>query len=269
MSGDVREEKLSFWKRQLEGAPTVLPLPTDHPRREVQTFNGGSLRAELPAGLSQSLKALCRRESVTLYMASFAAFGVLLGRLTGSDDILVGTAVAGRTRPEVEGVIGQFVNLLAMRARLDGDPTFRELLARARETTLRSFAHQEMPFWELVREMDADRDSSRPPLVQVGFAAHHDDNNIIESEDEQPELESRVYTIDTNRAALELLLSVDETPEGFYATVSYNTDLFDEATAQALLSDYRALLEAAVEEPGRRVSELTRVAEERGEELAA
>ncbi|MDT5270424.1 MAG: hypothetical protein QOH49_2610, partial [Acidobacteriota bacterium] len=264
MSGGARDEELSFWKRQLEGALTFLPLPTDHPRMEVQTFKGGSLRTQLPVELQQSLKALCRRESVTLYMASLAAFSVLLKGYTGREDILVGTGVGGRTRPEVENVIGQFVNLLAMRTRLDGDPTFRELLARVRETTLKSFAHQGMPFWELVKEFAADADPSRPPLVQVGFVAHHEEGEAIEP---STETVSSIYTIETNRAAFDVLVSLDDTPAGLFATFNYNTDLFEEATAQRMLGHFRELLVAAVEDPTQRISEMPTPAEDAIEEL--
>jgi non-ribosomal peptide synthetase component F len=178
--------------------------------------------------------------------------------------------VAGRSRGEVAGLIGQFVNVLALRTRLDGDPTFRELLARVRETTLKSFAHQEAPFWELVKEFAPGRDPAYPPLVQVGLVAHHTAGGAADAAPLAGEgaLESSIYPLGTNRTAFELLLTLEETPEGFFVIVTYNTDLFDEATAVRVFEDFRALLGAAAEEPGRRVSELRAAEEEERHELA-
>jgi amino acid adenylation domain-containing protein len=270
LSDGALDSELSFWRRQLEGAPITLPLPTDRPRPPRQTFRGEHLRLRLPDELHESLTALCRRDSVTLYMAALAAFNVLLRRYTGRDDILVGTGVAGRSRGEVAGLIGQFVNALVLRTRLDGDPTFRELLARVRETTLKSFAHQEMPFWELVKEFAPDRDLAYGPLVQVGLVAHHTGERAAEAAPIGGEggLESSIYTLGTNRTPFELLLTLEETPEGFFVIVTYNADLFDPSTAERVFDDFSALLGAVAENPGRRISELRTAEEDERKELA-
>ena len=151
--GEVLNEQLDYWKRQLAGAPTRLDLLTDRPRPAVQTFRGASRQLELSPELTQGLKALSLREKASLFMTLLAAFQVLLFRYTGQEDIVVGSPIAGRNRGEVEGLIGFFVNTLALRTDLSGDPTFLEVLRRVREVALEAYDHQDLPFERLVDDL--------------------------------------------------------------------------------------------------------------------
>src|SRR5205085_6270817 len=157
LQGDVLEEQSAYWRRQLGGGLPILELPTDRARPALQTYNGASLSFPLSPALSQSLKALCKAEGVTLFMTLLAAFKVLLYRYTGQEDVIVGSPIANRHRQELEGLIGFFVNTLAMRTDLSGNPTFRELLGRVRETALGAYAHQDLPFEYLVEQLQPDR----------------------------------------------------------------------------------------------------------------
>ena len=167
--GSALEGQLAYWRAALAGLPEALDLPTDHPYPAQQTFDGGRESIDLPADLMARLMAAGRREGATLYMVLLAAFQALLGRYSGQTDLAVGTPVAGRPRPELEGLIGFFVNTLVLRADLSGNPTVREHLARVRETCLGAQAHQDVPFERLVDELRPQRDLSRNPLFQAMF----------------------------------------------------------------------------------------------------
>ncbi|HVG44784.1 MAG TPA: amino acid adenylation domain-containing protein, partial [Longimicrobium sp.] len=171
LRGEVLERQLGYWKGRLAGAP-ALELPEDHPRPAVPGLNGAGCDAPLPAEAVARLEEAAREEGATPFMAMLAVACALLHRWTGQDDIVVGTVVAGRTRAETEALIGFFVNTLALRTDLSGDPTFRELLRRVRQVTLEAYAHQELPFEKLVDELKVERSLSRPPLVQVAFTVH-------------------------------------------------------------------------------------------------
>jgi condensation domain-containing protein len=169
LSGEVLEEQLDYWRRQLAGAPPALGLPTDRPRPQVATYHGAVEKFELSAELSESLKKLGRSEGATPFMTLLAAFYALLYRYSGQEEIVVGSPVAGRTRAETEGLIGFFVNTLALRTDLRGNPRFVELLKRVREVCLGAYGHQEVPFEKLVAELQPGRDMSRHPFFQVMF----------------------------------------------------------------------------------------------------
>ncbi|HEX6862469.1 MAG TPA: condensation domain-containing protein, partial [Thermoanaerobaculia bacterium] len=252
LEGEGLESLRSAWRRLLEGVPTVLELPTDRPRSAVQGHRGTVRSVSLDGDLAQALEALGRQEGCTVYMTLLAAFQVLIGSLSRQDDFLIGTPVAGRSRGETEGMIGFFVNMLALRARLGDRPTFRQLLARVRETTLAAWAHQEMPFDELVRDLRPERDPSRAPLLQVVLA----------------EQESPAWDLDLPQVAAELLppaeavarydlsLTAVHRPGGLELHLTCDADLFDESTAERLLDRWVNLLRAACERPDARIDEL-------------
>ncbi|REG24939.1 acyl-CoA synthetase (AMP-forming)/AMP-acid ligase II, partial [Archangium gephyra] len=170
LQGEALQRGLAYWKSQLSGAPASLELPTDKPRPTVRSQRGASLPVSLPREQWEALKALARAEGSTPFMLLQAAFQVLLFRYSGQEDFCLGTPVAGRPRPELDGLIGFFVNTLVLRARLGGNPSFRSLLHQVRETTLSAYAHQDMPFERLVEELRPSRDLSRSPLFQVMLA---------------------------------------------------------------------------------------------------
>src|SRR3989440_9084203 len=173
VQGEVLEGQLAYWQQHLAGAPAVLELPTDRPRPAVQTFRGALHSFELPKPLSQGLKKLSQGEGVTLFMTLLAAFQTLLLRYTGQADLVVGSPIANRTRAEIEGLIGFFVNTLALRTDLSGDPSFRQLLVRGRRVALGAYAHPDVPFERVVEAGHPDRSLSHSPLFQVVFALDH------------------------------------------------------------------------------------------------
>ncbi|HYR12469.1 MAG TPA: condensation domain-containing protein, partial [Longimicrobium sp.] len=169
VAGEVLEKQLAWWKGRLEGAPALLELPTDHPRPAVPTHRGAHEQATFPREVLARLNELARAEGGTLYMVLVAAFGVLLSRYAGTDDVVVGSPIAGRTSDEVEGLIGFFINTLALRTDLSGDPTFREVVRRVREMTLAAYEHQDLPFEKVVEALAPERSLAHSPLFQVMF----------------------------------------------------------------------------------------------------
>ena len=167
LRGEALEAQLAYWRGKLGGTLEPLELPTDRPRPPVQTFRGGTLWTEVPGEVAEALRRLAREEKGSLFMVLLAALQLLLARLSGQEDVVVGSPIAGRPRVETEELIGLFLNTLALRTDLAGDPTFRELLARVRETTLGAYAHQEVPFEALLAELRPARDLSRTPVFQV------------------------------------------------------------------------------------------------------
>ncbi|HEX2269377.1 MAG TPA: amino acid adenylation domain-containing protein [Pyrinomonadaceae bacterium] len=252
LRGEVLDQQLAYWREHLSGAPPSLELPTDRPRPAVQSFNGARYSFALSRDLSARLAELSRREDATLFMTLLAAFYVLLYRYTGETDIVVGTPVANRNRQELESLIGFFVNTLAVRVDLSGDPTFRELLAQVREVSLGAYAHQDLPFEMLVEELSPVRDPSRNPLFQVMFAFQ----NTPEAASRQLELRINPVDVKTARAQFDLTLDVTGVEGQFHVTFVYNTDLFDASTIQLTGEHFKVLLTGLVHGPGRPISTL-------------
>ncbi len=256
LHGRIFEDQLSYWKRQLSGA-AVLDLPTDRPRPAVQTFRGAKKFAAFPKNLVEELKALSRREGATLFMTLLAAFQTLLHRYTGQDDIVVGSPIAGRTLPELEGLIGVFINTLVLRGNLSGNPTFTELLARVRKAALEAYEHQELPFEKLVEELRPDRDPGRTPLFQVMFVFENTPRAALNIGG----LEAAPFEADTGAAKFDLTLSIAEAGGSLEATLEYNTDLFEPATVRRMSDHFQTLLEGMVANPEQRLSELPMLTE--------
>ena len=252
LQGQLLEAQFSYWKRQLGGAPPLVELPTDRPRPPLQTYRGATHLLMLPGTLSQRLQSLSQREGVTLFMMLLGAFEVLLHRYTGQDDIVVGTPIAGRNRPEIEGLIGFFVNTLVLRTDLSGDPTFRELLGRVRGVTLGAYDHQDLPFERLVEELQPERNLSHNPLFQVAFAFQ----DAYASALHLPGLTATPVKVDTATALFDLTLFVEEHARGLRLVLEYNTDLFDAATIARMMGHFQTLLEGIVANSDRRLSGL-------------
>ncbi len=252
LQGEVLERQISYWKQRLAGSPPALELPTDRPRPAVQTFRGALKPFRLSPELSKALEELSLREGATLFMTLLAAFQTLLYRYSGQEDIIVGSAIANRTHPETERLIGYFVNILVLRTDLSGDPSFRQLLRRVREVTLEAYAHQELPFEKLVGELQLDRDPSRTPLAQVGFALQ----NVPVSTLELPELSLSPLEEENPTAKFDLTLFMSQHPEYLSGVFEYNTDLFDASTIARMLDHFQRLLEGIVADPDQRLSAL-------------
>lgn len=250
LQGARLEEQVAYWRQQLSGSPAVLELPTDRPRPSVQTFRGATERFTLPPDLTDALRTLSRREGGTLYMTLLAAFGAVLSRYSRQEDISIGTPIANRTRAETEGLIGFFVNTLVMRLDLTGNPSLRTLLRRVREVALGGFAHQDLPFEQLVEILNPERDQSYSPLFQVMFVLQ---NAPVKAA--LPGLDVTPATLNTGTAKFDLTLFLEEGPEGLTGQLEYNTDLFSPAIT-GLISHFRTLLEAAVADPDQAVTRL-------------
>ena len=253
IQGEVLETQLAYWKKQLAGAPTLQELPTDRRRPAVQTYVGAARSFELPVDLSEEIRALSRREGVTLFMTLLAAFQTLLHRYTRKDDIIVGTAASTRNRIETEELIGTFANNLVLRTDFSGNPAFRELLARVREVALGAYAHQDLPFEKLVEELKPRRGMSHTPLFKVVFVLHQ---TTLEQNLKLPGLTLSPLEVDLGTTRFDLTLSIIEGAESLRGWIQYNTDLFEEATIKRLARNYETILEGIVADPEQRLSEL-------------
>ncbi|MES1241756.1 MAG: amino acid adenylation domain-containing protein [Acidobacteriota bacterium] len=265
LRGEVLDEQLAWWRRELDGAPTLLDLPADRPRPAVQSFRGGTVPVSIPAALSETLRAAGRREGATLFMILLAAVQALLHADSGQDDVLVGSPVAGRGRAELEGLIGLFVNVLVLRGRCGGAPSFRELLARVRSAALGAFAHQDLPFERLVEGLGLERSLSHNPLFQVSFALQ----NAPLQDLEVPGLRLSPLPMQGATAKFDLSVVLWEAESGLEGTVEFAADLFDAATARRLAQRLVVLLEGAAAAPELPLADLPRLSEEERHQLLA
>jgi non-ribosomal peptide synthetase component F len=248
LQGEVLEAQIAYWKDQLADAPATVDLPTDHPRPAVQTFRGAHESLVLPGELQEELQRLGRQEGATPFMTFLAAFMVLLYRYTNQDDLVVGTPVANRNRVETEGLIGCFVNALALRIDISGNPGFRELLRRVREVCLGAYGHQDLPFDRLVEELQVVRDLSRNPLFQVMFVLHNTALRTVEL----PGLTLSPVEGDSETAHFDLTLQIADTDQGLTAALVYNTNLFDAGTIARMLGHFQTLLAGVIADPEQR-----------------
>jgi amino acid adenylation domain-containing protein len=243
-------EQLAYWKRRLADSAAQPGLPTDRPRPPVQDVRGTALRVRLPAPLLGRLRALSEQEGATLFMTLLAGFQALLGRWSGQEDISVGTPVANRTRIETEGLIGFFVNTLVQRVDLSGDPNFRELLARVRSGAVDAWAHQDVPFEQVVNAVAPPRDRARTPLFQVLFVLQ----NATELVARAGELELQVVDLPTTASKFDLTLSLREADGELHGNFELATALYEPATIERLWAVYLELLEQVVAKPESRYS---------------
>ncbi len=251
LQGEVLQAQLSYWKQQLAGAPAALDLPTDHPRPAARNIRGAMEVLSLPSELWASLQLLSQRQGVTPFMLLLAALQVLLHRYTGQSDIVIGTDIANRTTAETEGLIGFFVNQIVLRSHVKPELSFREVLARAREVTLGAYAHQDLPFEELVKALNPERSLAHAPLFQVKLTFARTGSALA-----LPGLTTRSLVGNTGVAKLDLTLAVTETPKGLTLACEYSTDLFDADTIVRLLGHLRTLLESVATNLDQRVAAL-------------
>ncbi|MFP2956465.1 amino acid adenylation domain-containing protein [Myxococcus sp. 1LA] len=251
LEGPGMEAQLAYWKKQLAG-PQVLELPTDRPRPARWTGRGGRLVVSVDKPLMDAVWAVGRREGATPFMVLTAAFQTLLHRYSGQDDIIVGTSAAGRNRPELEGLIGCFLNTLAIRGDFSRAPTFVELLRQVKTASIGAYAHQEIPFERLVDELRVPRDPSRMPLVQAMLTFH----NTPPVEVRTPGLGVKMLELDIGATKVDLSLELRETPGGLTGGLEYPADLFDLSTVELLWERFVRLLQGIAANPARRVSEL-------------
>ncbi len=255
---ELLNKQLAFWREQLAASDAgqrqlpVLQMPTDRPRPAEQTFAGSKEPVHIPPALAQKLHRLSQQENVTLFMALLAAFQTLLYRYTGQDDLIVGMPIAGRRQRETEGLIGYFVNTLALRTDLSGDPTFRELLQRVRPVVLGALDNQDLPVEKIIEVLKPERDLSRPLLFQTMLILRTAPKPALAL----PGLEIKPVDAAAHTAQVDLTLSLTDTADGLIGSLEYNTDLFDRGTMQRFLSHFQVLLDGIVADPDRRLSDL-------------
>ncbi|MFF1925985.1 amino acid adenylation domain-containing protein, partial [Streptomyces sp. NPDC058221] len=250
--------QLAYWRAEMAGAPEETPLPTDRARPAVPSGRGGSVAFRVPPATTAALGRLARKSATSTFMVLHAALAAVLHRVGSGEDVVIGTPVAGRTDEALEPLVGFFVNTLALRADVSGDPAFRELLARVRDTDLAAYAHQDLPFERLVEEVRPARSLSRHPLFQVMLTL----NNTPAPRPELPGLRTRIHEVDTAAAKFDLSFGFTERPgtgeDGAFldGTLEFGRDLFDSATARRITEWFLTLTAHAVDAPDTPVGDL-------------
>jgi aspartate racemase len=247
---DVLNLGFDYWKKQLSGELPVLQLPTDQPRPAAQTFHGAMQSFTLSAELSAGLRELSRQAGVTLFMTFLAAFDTLLHRYSGQEDILVGSVTSGRNFPGAEKLLGFFLNTVVLRTDLSGDPTFRELLERARNVTVGALSHDDVPLDELVKQLHPQRNLSSNPLFQVLLSFEPSLSTV------DPGWNLTAIDVETGTAKFDLCLVLDDRAEGLQGRLIYSIDLFDSGTITRMIGHWQTLLESIVAGPGCHISKL-------------
>ncbi|HEV7667183.1 MAG TPA: amino acid adenylation domain-containing protein [Thermoanaerobaculia bacterium] len=266
LSGPALEERLAWWRDRLGGELPVLELPLDRPRPPFQRFRGAKLPVAFPTGLTERLRGLAHDRGATLFMVLLAGFETLLHRYTRQTDLVVGTPVAGRTRSEIEGLIGLFLNNLPLRANLSGDPSFIELLAQVRETTVGAYGHQDLPFERLVEELRVRRDLARSPIFQVMLSLETMAAATIEPAES---LSWSRLEADVGASRYEWTFFLSDGGGDVRGILEYDTDLFDETTVRRMVGHWTRLLAAATGDSGTSLSRLRLLSEDEERQLIA
>ncbi|HKT49921.1 MAG TPA: amino acid adenylation domain-containing protein [Candidatus Angelobacter sp.] len=244
MEGDILQEQLGYWCKQLAGIEP-LELPLDHERPVMPSYRGGQIIRQFSPELAAGLKNLGRNSDVTLFMVLLAGYQIMLQRYTGRSDLVIGTPVANRTRPELERLIGFFVNMLVLRTSLDPDLAVANLLTRIRGVCLDAYAHQDLPFEKLVEELAPERDISRNPLFQVVLALQNAPARILHLQG----LEVTVHPANTQSSRFDLTLLMEEAEGALKAGLDYNADIFEPNTVERMLGHFEAVLQGMVDDP--------------------
>jgi amino acid adenylation domain-containing protein len=252
LRGEALEKQASYWKERLKGAPALLELPTDYSRPNQQTLSGARETVRFSSALTDSVRVFSRREGATLFMTLLAALQALLQRITGQTDICVGTAIANRTRVELEPMIGFFVNTLVLRSDLSGKPSFRKLLRQVRDVALEAYVHPDLPFEHLVDTIQPERNLSYTPLFQVMLNLQNTPARNLRIAGAT----TQEVKIDNGTAKFDLTLSLEDSGSQLTGWMEYNTDLFEAGTIRRMLVHYQTLLEAAIQNPDQSISTL-------------
>ncbi|MDJ0674318.1 MAG: amino acid adenylation domain-containing protein [Calothrix sp. MO_167.B42] len=239
------QKQFAYWQENLTPPLPILDLPVDKIRPATQTYNGAVVRELFPNSLIQSGEKLALESDATFFMVALAVYQVLLFRYSGQTDIIVGSPMANRQQVELENLIGFFVNTLPLRGDLAGKPTFRQFLRRTVQTCLDAYAHQDVPLEMLVEKLESQRDKSRSPIFQTLFAVQNAPLGKIEL----PQLTATSMRLDNGGAKFDLTLILEPDGDNWLVTLEYNTDIFNQSTAQQLLRHYQQLLRVVVDTP--------------------
>lgn len=251
-SGGLTQQS-EYWRQKLAAPPPQLALPTDRPRPAVPSYRGAEQLVMLSPALHDAIKALARQAEATPFMVLATAFQLLLGRLSGQYDILLGTPVAGRNRTETEHLVGFFLNNLVLRTDLSGNPSFLELLGRVRQTALEAYANQDVPFEKVVEELQLERDLSRQPLFQVMFIMQNGSPPTLKL----PGLQLERLPNHNGASPYDLTVAATELPEGLRVQVEYAMDLFDDKTIARWIGHYETILTAVSANPQQPVGNIS------------
>jgi len=257
LQGELFQQQLDYWSKQLADCPAALNLPTDRPRPAYQSYQGKIKFFDIPQPLAGAINKICQQKDVTPFMFFMAALQTLLHKYTGQEDLCVGTPIAGRNRAETESLIGFFINTLVVRGNLTGNPRFSALLQQMKTVALEAYAHQDLPFEMLVEKLQPERDMSRSPFFQVMFVHQNAPIQPLKL----PEITFRFQPIDSETAKFDLTLVIEELPEGLKGHFIYNTDLFDAGTILRMIQHFRLLLEKVVNAPEARLSDYALITE--------
>lgn len=245
LTGKVLEDLIAYWRGQLQGAPELLALPTDRPRPPIQRHVGAHLPVALERALGDALLELSRAEGVTFYITMLAAFATLLYRISGEADIVIGSPIANRNHVELQGLIGFFTNTIALRVPLAGNPSFREVIARARAAALGAYAHQDLPFEKVVEALSPRRTPSHNPVFQVNFRAQAAPRPVPVLSG----LEVLPLTVDIGFSRFDLALELELGAESLAGYFEHDRDLFDEGTVERFRTALGALLAQVSADP--------------------
>jgi amino acid adenylation domain-containing protein len=257
LSGQTLATQLNYWQSQLQNSPKLLQLPTDRTRPNIQTYVGKIQKFNLSKELTQQIQNLSKKSGTTLFMTLLAAYATLLYRYSDQSEVLIGSPIANRNRREIEPLIGFFVNTLVLKTKFEENPTVEELLIQVRETTLKAYEYQDVPFEKIVETLKPERSLSHSPLFQVMLVLQ----NTPMSELILPNLILSELHSDSTIAKFDLTLSVTETEDGLLGSWEYNSDLFDDSTIERMAGHFQNLLEKIVENPQQKVSELPLLSE--------
>ncbi|NKI72788.1 AMP-binding protein, partial [Collimonas pratensis] len=263
LNGDVLDNQLSYWKRQLADAPVLLSLPTDYPRPPIQSYRGTTFSFTIDRVTTSALYAVSAKGQATLFVTLFAAFNVLLSRYTGQSDICIGTPIANRNRTEIEQLIGFFVNTLVLRNHVDGNVAFTTLLQQARSIALDAYAHQDVPLEQLVEALKPERDLSHAPLFQVMLALENAPAESLKL----PGLTLQTMAVDSVSAKFDLSLNVIEEAGRLLCSLEYSTDLFEEATILRMASHFNNLLDGIIANPSCLVRQLPMLGDQEQQQM--
>ncbi len=253
LCADKIEEQSTYWKQQLADIPELLGLPTDRPRPDVQTTKGALVPMAIDQAAAASLKKIARDNNATLFMVLETLWAVFLGKYSGTDDVVVGTPLSGRTRPEIEKTTGFFVNTLPLRHDLSGAPTFEELLTQSKKATLEAYAHQDIPFEKLVDELSPQRSTSHAPIFQAMFVLGDASFDSVSL----PGLETTPLFPEFDSAKYDLTLSLGEYGQELGGHLEFSSDLFDRATAERMVHHFIQLSRSLTDNPKSRIIDLS------------
>jgi hypothetical protein len=265
LQGEVLDEGLRYWKKELSGELPIIEFPGARPRPKSPSHKGDDLTFFIPSEISEGFKEICRAESVTMFMALLAAFDILLHKYTGHEDIVIGTAIAGRTRAETERMMGMFINMLPLRVDLRGRPSYKEALKRVKVSTTGGYAYQDIPVEKVIEELGMERRSGQAPFIQIAFGLE----TIPEAEVKLSNLELELFSFDREAVGFDLTVWLKETAKGLRSTWAYRTELFDAELIAQMHNHFVTLLKNILAAPDAELADLDILTEdEKKEEVA-